>query len=260
MKIYNMICSLATSLLVLSSCSKSKNDFYYKDEVLPVSINGYNGGDVPLELKLDTFLFEYSANAPFDQTMGYSFTGQQDKVNLQITEQGTGKLVMEKVFKRDNGPVKISFLYLDGKAGDMPERPAVEQGKIKVKYMFRPILTQYKEPVDIVLGKYYMTPKVFEEITRLKNVKPNEMSESVSLATFSTAGQLYNGQKTAVLFRAYIYKAGTNEFYTAGTDYSWHATLSTAPVPSPSSTSAKVYIFSESDDDNSIRFTKNLEL
>ncbi|MBO9728562.1 MAG: hypothetical protein J7623_07995 [Chitinophaga sp.] len=260
MKILSMICSLAAGLLVLSSCSKGKNDFYYKADVLPVSIKGYNGGNSPLELKMDTFRFEYSANAPFDQTLGYSFTGQQDKVNLLITEKETGKLVMEKVFKRDSGPVKINFLYLDGQAGDMPERPVAEEGKIKVKYMFRPTLTQYKEPVDIALVKYYLTPKVFEEITRLKNVKPNEMSETVSLSTFSTTGQQYNGQPTAVLFRAYIYKAGTNEFYTTGTDYSWNATLSTAPLPPASSASAKVYIFSESAAGNSIRFIKNLEL
>jgi len=260
MKILFVICTLATSLLLLASCSKGKDDFFYKDAVLPVTIRGYNASNEALEVKLDTFRFEYSPNAIFDQTMGYSFTGQEDSIQLRITEKGNGKLVMERMLKRGAGPVSIRFLYMNGEPGNMPELPVAEAGKIKIKYMFRPILTNYSEPVDIALVKYYLTPRVFEEIVRLKNVKPYEMSEPVSLSTFSTVGQQYNGQNTPVLFRAYIYKAGTNEFYTNGTAYSWHATQSTAPLPPTTSTAARVYIFSESELNNSIRFTKNLEL
>ncbi|MBS0028314.1 hypothetical protein ACTJJ0_05370 [Chitinophaga sp. 22321] len=260
MKILSIICTLAISLLLLASCGKGKDDFFYKDAMLPVTIRGYNASNEALEVKLDTFRFEYAPNAIFDQTLGYSFTGPEDSIQLRITEKDNGKLVMEKMLKRDAGPVRISFLYMNGKPGDMPELPVAEAGKIKIKYMFRPILTNYNEPVDIVLGKYYLTPKVFEEIVRLKNVKPYEMSEPVSLSTFSTVGQQYNGQNTPVLFRAYIYKAGTNEFYTSGTAYTWHAARSTAPLPPTTGTAAKVYIFSESDLDNTIIFTKNLEL
>lgn len=260
MKILYTIYTLATALLLLSSCSKGKEDFYYKENVLPVTVKGFNGSNEQLEVKLDTFKFVYAANAPFDQTMAYSFTGSQENVKLSITEQGTGKQVLERTLTKNDGLVKIAFLYLDGKPGDLPEVPAVEAGKIKIKYLFRPTLTNYSGPVDIALVKYYSIPKVFEEIGRLKNVKPNEMSEPISISTFPTAGQQYNGQNTPVLFRAYIYKAGTNQFYTEGTAYTWHATSSIAPLPPASAASSRVYVFSESVLGNSIRFTKNLEL
>jgi hypothetical protein len=260
MKFLYTIYALATCLLVLSSCSKGGEAFYYKEEVLPVTLKGYNGSNELLSVTLDTFRFEYMANAPFDQTMAYSFTGPQENIKLRIAEQTSGKLVLEKTLNKNDGLAKISFLYLDGKVGELPQVPAVEAEKIKIKYLFRPTLTNYSEPVDIALIKYYSIPKVFEEIGRLKNVKPNEISEAISISTFSTTGQQYNGQNTPVLFRAYIYKAGTNQFYTNGTAYTWHATSSTAPLPSPSVTAARVFIFSESSLGNSIRFTKNLEL
>lgn len=261
MKILYIICTLAAGLLLLGSCSKGKEEFFYKEDVVPVMIKGYNGSDNYLEVKLDTFRVDYSPNQPLNETLAWSFTGSQDNVMLRISEKGTRKLVLEQTLKRNDGLVKIGFLYLDGKRSDLPEPPAKEDGKVKMKFLFRPILTSYSEPVDIALVKYYSTPKVFEEITRLKNVQPNEVSEAISISSFSTDGQQYNGQNTPVLFRAYIYKAGTNQFYTEGTNYTWHATSSKVPLPSPSLTSAGVYVFSESVlVGNSIRFTKNLEL
>jgi hypothetical protein len=260
MKFLHTIYALATCLLVLGSCSKGGEEFYYKEEVLPITLKGYNGSDDELVVKLDTFRVEYPANKPFDQTMAYSFTGNQESVKLSITEKATEKLVLEKTLKKNDGLTRISFLYLDGKSGELPQVPAIEDGKIKIRYLFRPTLTNYSGPVDIALVKYYFVPKVPEEIGRIKNVKPNEISEPISISTFSTTGQQYNGQNTPVLFRAYIYKAGTNQFYTEGSEYTWHATSSIAPLPSPSVTFSGVYIFSESSLDNSIRFTKNLEL
>jgi hypothetical protein len=260
MKISYTIYIWALGLLLLASCSKGRNDFYYKENVVPVTIKGYNGSDEYLEVKLDTFRFDYSPNQPFDATMAWSFTGNQDHVTLSISEKGTGKPVLEKILRRSDGLVRIGFLYLDGKRTELPEPPAITEGKITIKYLFRPTLTHYCEPVDVALVKYYSVPKVFEEIGRLKNVKPNELSEPISISTFPTAGQQYNGQNTPVLFRAYIYKAGTNEFYTEGTGYTWHPTSSIAPLPPAPATAARVYVFSESVLGNSIRFTKNLEL
>ncbi|MGO4292190.1 hypothetical protein [Chitinophaga sp. RAB17] len=259
MKILYTICALVAGMLVLSSCSK-KDDFYYKENVVTVKLKGYNGSDEYLDVKLDTFSFVYYPNSAVNETMPYSFTGSQESVKLRITEQGTGKLVLEKILKKNDGLVKIGLLYLDGKAADLPQVPAIEEGKIKIRYIFRPIQTNYSEPVDIALVKYYFTPKVSEEIGRIKNVKPNELSEPISISTFSTSGQVYNGQKTPVLFRAYIYKAGTNEFYTDGTAYTWNTISSAVPLPSPSATAARVYIFSEEASDDIMGFTKNLEL
>ncbi|EDM37749.1 hypothetical protein PBAL39_15029 [Pedobacter sp. BAL39] len=250
-----------TFLMLVAACNKGEDDFLYKGDMLPVTIKGYNGGTEALEVKIDTFKFNFDLpTGSFNLSEAYIFPDGRNSVKISIKEKGTGKLVLEKELNKSEGAATIRFMYMDGKVGDMPEIPAVEADKIKITYMFKPTVTGYTEPVDIVLGKYYFTPKVFEEITRIKNVKPNEFADPVTLSTFSTASQPYNGQNTSVLFLVYIYKAGTNEFYTEGTGYTWHVTSSTAPKPAASVASSKLYIFSESTVGNSIRFTKNLEL
>ncbi|MGN7820559.1 hypothetical protein ACTJJB_10525 [Chitinophaga sp. 22536] len=257
-KIFTLLAGVV--LLTTAACNK-KADFLFKGGMLPVTIKGYNGGSEDLEVKVDTFKFKYNLNSGnFNQSEAYTFPDNQHTVKLTISGKETGKIILEKELKKDEGPAVISFFYMNGQVMNMPQKQPKEDGKIKISYLFTPTLTHYSEPVDIVLGKYYFTPKVFEEITRIKNVKPNEFSETVTLSTFSTTGQQYNGQNTAVLFKAYIYKAGTNEFYTQGTVYSWHPTSSSAPTPAASSPSSTIYIFSESETGNSIRFNKNLEL
>ena len=249
-------------LLILAACNKGKDDFLYKETIAPVMLKGYNSSNETLEIKLDTFKINYplSPNSAFDLIDAYTFYGNTNKVKLSLTETGTGKVVLEKEIKRGDGPTNLKFLYLNGKVNDLPEKPLVEQGKIKISYLFMPTLTNYTAPVDIVLIKYYFTPKAFEEIIRIKNVKPYECSEPVTISSFPTSGQEYNGQPTSVLFKAYIYKAGTNEFYTEGTGYTWHATSSSAPTPPASVASSNLYIFNESTAGNSIRFTKLFEL
>lgn len=259
MKIRNIL--YGASLLLLAACNKDGNEFIYKGDILPFTIKGYNGSVEALTVKADTFTLPGPiSSGTFSRTAAYTLPANRNSVKVTVTETGTEKLVLERELKKEDGPATISFFYMDGIVKDMPVVPPVEEGKVKITYMFKPTLTGYSEPVDIVLIKYYFTPKVFEELARLKNVKPNEFSETVTIPTFSTATQPYNGQNTAVLFRAYIYKAGTNEFYTEGTGYTWHATSSAAPTPAASVASSKLYIFSESEIGNSIRFTKNLEL
>lgn len=248
-------------LLLMSACNKGQYDFLYEGDMLPITINGYNGSTESLEIKVDTFALKYDLpRGTFNQADAYTFPAGRNSVKVTIKEKGTGKLVLEKEVKKEDGPATIRFMYMDGKVSNMPELPAVEPGKLKITYLFKPTLTGYSQPVDIALMKYYFTPKVAEEITRIRNVKPNEFSEVVTLPTFSTASQPYNGQNTSVLFLVYIYKAGTNEFYTEGTGYTWHATSSTAPKPAASTAASKLYIFSESQAANSIRFIKDLEL
>ncbi len=257
-KIFTLIAG--AFLLAITACHK-KDEFFYEGGMMPITVKGYNGGSEDLEVKVDTFTFKnYLNNGSFNQSEAYTFPGGQRTVKLTIAGRETGKPVLEKELKREDGPATISFFYMNGQVMNMPEKQAQEEGKIKLSYMFMPTLTHYSGPVDIVLGKYYFTPKVFEEITRIKNVKPYEFSETVTISTFPTTGQQYNGQNTPVLFKAYIYKAGTNEYYTQGTVYTWHPTSSSAPTPSAPNPSSSIYIFSESEAGNSIRFTKNLEL
>lgn len=252
---------LAGVFLILTACNKNKDDFFYDIDMLPITVKGYNGSNESLKVSVDTFKFKGDLdNGTFDLTEAYTFSENQHSLNLKITGKETGKLLLEKTIKKGDGPVTISFFYMNGQVGDMPVKPAVEEGKIKLTYMFMPTVTNYSQPVDIVLGKYYFIPKVFEEVARIKNVKPNEFSVPITFPTFSTAGQQYNGQPTPVLFKAYIYKAGTNEFYTKGTEYTWHPTSSAAPTPAASRSSSKLYIFSEIPEENSMRFTTNLEL
>lgn len=249
-----------TFLTTLLACNKKEQDFLYEDNMLAVTVKGYNGSDETLTVKLDTFEVTTASPGKFDATKGCVIPVNKPALNLNITETGTGKTVMSKALKKEDSPATIEFFYFNGQVSKMPEIPAFEDGKIKISYLFTPTVTKYAEPVDIVLGKYYFTPKVFEEITRIKNVKPNEFSSPVSISTFSTTGQVYNGQPTAVLFLVYIYKAGTNEFYTEGSAYTWHATATTAPKPAASTASSRVYIFEEAPVGNSMRFTKKLEL
>ncbi|MCD0488294.1 hypothetical protein LPB86_08640 [Pedobacter sp. MC2016-14] len=263
MKLTNIFYSILMGafLLLLAACDKGKDDFLYKGDMLPITIKGYNGSSGNLEIKVDTIKFKSEfPRGSSNLSDAYTFQANENSVKVTVTEKATGKLVLEKEIKKEDGPATISFFYLDGKVSDMPEIPAVEPGKLKISYMFKPTLTGYSQPVDIALIKYYFTPKVAEEITRIRNVKPNEFSELITIPTFSTASQPYNGQNTSVLFLVYIYKAGTNEFYTEGTGYTWHVTSSTAPKPAASAAASKLYIFSESQAANSIRFIKDLEL
>jgi len=264
MKTTNIFHTILTGifLLILAACNKGKDDFLFKGDMVPVLLKGYNGSNEALEIKLDTFKIKYpvSPNSSFELIDAYTFHGNTSKIKLAITEAGTGKVVLEKEIKKGDRPIPIRFFYINGKVNYLPEKPTVEAGKIKISYLFMPTLTNYTAPVDIVLIKYYFTPKVFEEIVRIKNVKPYEFSEPVTISTFSTATQEYNGQPTPIMFKAYIYKAGTNEFYTTGMEYTWHATSSSAPTPPASVASSNLYIFNESTVGSSIRFTKLFEL
>ncbi|WP_202182937.1 hypothetical protein [Chitinophaga solisilvae] len=261
MKTTNILSTIlsAVLLLALAACSKNEEDYYYKQKMLAVSLKGYNGSGDVLDVTLDTCKYELQ-NGAFLLNQGYLFPDNQQSVKLKITERNTSKAVMEKVINREDVHTTINFLYLNGKVSDMPVKPDVEDKKLKLIYMFMPTVTNYTEPVDIVLGKYFVTPKVFEEITRIKNVKPYTFTEPVTLATFPTANQQYNGQPTAVQFNIYVYKAGTNEFYTEGTEYTSSPISSSAPKPPAATATSKLYIFSESAAGQTMRFNKTVEL
>lgn len=257
MKTATLIFALIASLLTLSSCKKD-GEIQDTRKVLAVSFSILNVGSTPLEAMIDTFRIEIPTGR-FDLTRAFPLPGTQRSMKLSITEKETGKPVIEKELKKEDGRADISFFYMNGEMGKVPEVPPVEDGKIKIIYMFRPVKTNYAEPVDIALGKYYLAPKVFEEITRIKNVKANEFTEPVTISTFPIAGQQYNGQPSAISFQVYIYKAGTNELYTQGTGYTWSPTGSTAPKPSSLKASSKLYIFSEAPT-SFMAFAKNFEI
>lgn len=249
-----------TFLATLLACNKKEADFLYEDKMLAVTVKGYNASNENLEVKLDTFKVTTVAPGKFNNTAGCIFPANQPALTLSITEIGTGKVILNKELKKEDNPATFEFFYFNGQVSKMPEVPAVEAGKIKISYMFMPTLTGYTESVDIVLGKYYFTPKVFEEITRIKNVKPNELSAPVTISTFPTTGQKYNGLPTPVLFVVYLYKAGTNDFYTNGSEYLYHPTSSSAPKPASTDATSKVYIFEETTIGDYIGFAKKLEL
>lgn len=253
--------SIMLFLLAAAGCSKNNNDFFYKGNMVPVTVKGFNASEEELLVKLDTFKYKdgLKPGKVFDQTQAYTFLGDDKPITLKVTEKSSEKVVLEKQVKKGDGPTTINFFYMDGKVSDMPQPLPIEEGKIKISYLFKPLLTKYKEPVDIAFIKYYFFPKVSEEIVRLKNVKPNEFSETVTIPTFPSSG-LYNGKKTPILFRAYIYKAGTNDFYTDGTAYTWNTISSTAPTPDSPTASSKAYIFFDYANDTDITFQTLLEL
>ncbi|QEC42091.1 hypothetical protein [Pseudobacter ginsenosidimutans] len=255
------ITGLWIAILLLAACNKGENNFFYKEELFPVAFKGYNGSNERLIIKLDTFTspLMLSANTSFNSSTSFSFYGNQKTVKLSVTEENTGKSVLEKELKKEDGQAIFSFFYLDGRIGDMPEKAAIEAEKIRIIYMFIPSVTQYSEPVDIVFGKYYVTPQVFEEKARLNNLKPYEFSEPATIPTFSVARQEYNGVMTSALFSVRIYKTGTNIPYIDGTEYTWNALNSTAPKPASSNASSKLYIFSEQPVGNAMRFFTRFE-
>lgn len=251
---------LGMAAFLLVACNKGNDNFLYNEQVLPISIRGYNATTEELTVKVDTFNARQTIGAgSFALTEGFIFKGNQQAVKLSIGEKSTGKLVLEKELKKSDSAVNLSFLYMEGKVSDMPEKPAIENEKISLIYMFVPDVTKYSEPVDFVIGKYFVTPKVFEEVTRIKNVKPNTFSEAATFSTFSTARQDYNGVMTSVLFQVRIYKTGTNIPYTDGTAYTWNETSSTAPKPAASAASSKLYIFSEAPSGTFMRFFTRLD-
>ncbi|MGN6416232.1 MAG: hypothetical protein ACTHMC_01985 [Pseudobacter sp.] len=258
MKHYKLIPAfLSTAIMLLSACNKGMNDYFYKTDNLAIALKGYNGSTEALEIRLDTSRYphELAASNPFQLSSAYTFyDNQKNSVRLSVTEKSSGKLVLEKELKKEDGPAQVNFLYMDGKVSAWPDKPVTEPEKIKIMYMFIPQITNYSEPVDICFGKYFATPQVFEEITRIKSLKPYEFSEPAVFPTFSTARQEYNGVMTTVSFVVRIFKAGTNIPYIDGTEYTWHPINSTAPKPPAGTASSKMYIFNEQLSGNIMRF------
>lgn len=252
---------LSIAAFTLAACNKNNDNFLYIDQVFPISIKGYNATKEVLAVKVDTISSPRIAlgESSFNLAEAYTFRGEQRTIKVNVSEKSTGKLVLEKEFKKEDGAASLSFLYMDGLVSDMPEKPEVINEKISLIYMFVPDVTKYSEPVDFVIGKYYATPKVFEEITRLKNVQPNEFSEAATISTFSTARQEYNGVLTTVSFQVRIYKTGTNTPYIDGTSYTWNDLSTTAPKPAASAASSKLYIFSEAPSGTLMRFNTRLD-
>ncbi|QJB33666.1 hypothetical protein HF324_20945 [Chitinophaga oryzae] len=245
---------------VLAACNKDNDNLLYKKQVLPIVISGYNATQEALTVKVDTFyLSTRLGGGSFKQGSAFTFGEHQHTVKVSITEESSGKLVLEKEFTKQDSVAAFNFLYMDGKASNMPEKPAVEKEKISLVYMFIPNITQYSEPVDFVIGKYFVVPKVFEEVTRIKNVKPNEFSPPATFSTFLTGRQEYNGVITSVSFQVRIYKTGTNTPYVDGTAYTWNDISTSAPKPAASVAASKLYIFSEAPSGNLMRFFTRLD-
>lgn len=247
--------------VLLVACSKDNNNFIYTENAFPIMIKGYNATKEVLTIKVDTINSQQLllGEGAFEKSESFTFKGDQRTAKLAISEQSTGKIIVEKQIKREDGEASLSFLYMDGKVSDMPEKPAVAEEKISLIYMFVPGITNYSEPVDFAIGKYFVTPKVFEEVARLKNVKPNEFSPTATISTFSTARQDYNGVMTSVSFQVRIYKAGTTIPYVDGTTYTWNDLSTTAPKPAASAAASKIYIFSESPSGSLMRFATRLD-
>ncbi|ULT25669.1 hypothetical protein KUH03_01270 [Sphingobacterium sp. E70] len=174
----------------------------------------------------------------------------------------TDKILLEREIKATDTATEtnLNLIYMNGKVGDFPVIPAPVEGNVQLIYMFQSNMLNYREPVDIVFKKYYFIPKVFEEVIRIKKLKPNEFSQPISFAPFPLGVQEYNGQKTPVLFRAHIYKAGTDIPYTVGTSFQFDPLISVAPTPSPTKAASKLFIINEAPVNNMIQFNKVLEL
>jgi hypothetical protein len=252
---------LGMAAILLAACTKNNDNYFYNDQLFPLTIKGYNGSGEQLIVKIDTNTLPLPINAQssFSIAQSFLFKGEQQTLKLHVSEKSTGKVVLEKEFKKEDSIAYLNILYMDGKVSNMPEKPAIANDKISLIYMFIPNVTNYSQPVDFAIGKYYATPAVFEELARIKNVKPNEFTEAVTIPTFSVARQEYNGVLTNVSFHVRIFKAGTNTPYTDGSSYVWNNLTSTAPKPAASTASSKLYIFSELPSGTQMRFNTRLD-
>jgi len=235
-------------LFTLLSCNKGGDDLLYSSNVHMVNLSGYNNSEEELILQLDTFAA--TVTPPFS------------RIEFGAKSKATDKILLQREIKASDTTLEtnLNVIYMDGKVADFPAVPAPVEGKVQLIYMLQSNILNYREPVDIVFGKFYFTPKVFEEVIRIKNLKPNEFSKPIAFDPFPLGIQDYNGQKTSVLFRAYIYKAGTDIPYSEGSSYTFNQLTSGAPVPSPTTSISKLFIINEAPLNNTMRFNKVLEL
>lgn len=251
-------------LFTLLSCNKGGDDLLYSSNVHMVNLSGYNNSEEELILQLDTFAA--TVTPPFSRIefgAKYNFNAiSKSSLKFIMKSKATDKILLQREIKASDITLEtnLNVIYMDGKVADFPAVPAPVEGKVQLIYMLQSNILNYREPVDIVFGKFYFTPKVFEEVIRIKNLKPNEFSKPIAFDPFPLGIQDYNGQKTSVLFRAYIYKAGTDIPYSEGSSYTFNQLTSGAPVPSPTTSISKLFIINEAPLNNTMRLNKVLEL
>ncbi|WP_146191013.1 hypothetical protein [Sphingobacterium athyrii] len=267
MKTKIILSATAISLFLLFtflSCNKGGDELLYHSNIHLINLSGYNNSNEELILQLDTFsptVTPAFSKIAFGATYNFNDPGKQH-LKFTMKSKATDKILLEREIRANETTVEtnLNVIYMNGKVGDFPAIPELVEGKVQLIYMFQSNILNYREPVDIVFKKYYFLPKVFEEVIRIKNLKPNEFSQPISFTPFPLGVQDYNGQKTPVLFRAHIYKAGTDIPYTAGTSYEFNPLTSVAPVPSPTKAASKLFIINEAPVNNIIQFNKVLEL
>lgn len=267
MNIKNILTATAIScflLIALLSCNKGGDQLLYHSNIHLFNLSGYNNSNEELTLQLDTFpptVTPAFGKIAFGATYNFNDPKKQS-LKFTMKSKASDKILLEREIRATDteAETNLNLIYMDGKVGDFPVIPAPEEGKVQLIYMFQSNILNYREPVDIVFKKYYFIPKVFEEVVRIKNLKPNEFSQPISFSPFPLGIQDYNGQKTPVLFRAHIYKAGTDIPYNAGTSYEFNPLTSVAPTPSPVKASSKLLIINEAPVNNMIQFNKVLEL
>lgn len=265
MKILNTISPVFLQLIasILSfyflSCKSDDGELLYDNNLTPVILNGYNVSNDNLTVKFDTkTLGNIDPNAKFAVRRLFTFDNLSDVSKLTILNQKNNEIILEKIIPNKEPKITYNFFYLDGKFQDIPQKSDITPGKIKLKYLFRPLLTNTNKPLDIVFGKFYFTSKKFVELKRYSNLKPYELSEDITLDTLGNF-EVYNGIRQIVQLKAYLYHAGTSEFYTKENGFNWPP-ATTIPVPSINVVSSKLYIFSEKPTGENISFNKNLEL
>jgi hypothetical protein len=245
-------------LLVMAACNKGENDFVHQSGAAVLNLTGHNGSTQQLVVKIDTVEFtDYimRANAKIAQSHPYLLKNKTE-VSYSITEQSTGKLLLEGKLRK--GEIKnINMIYLLGKVIDnMPALPAVEEGKVKMYYMFVPTVTNYTGLVDIEAVRIDNISGAIEKIGRINNVKPFEFSsEPLIFSTFKTGIQEVNGVRQAWNLYLRIYKAGTSEYYTNGTGYTWHENSSNPGKAAAATASSTLYIVGEAPSGTQMRFS-----
>ena len=92
----------ASLLLLLGACKKNDGNLLDNRNALPVTFSILNVSTVPLEATIDTTKIDIPVGR-FDLNNAYPFPDNKNSLKLTITEKGTGKLVIEKDLKKDDG-------------------------------------------------------------------------------------------------------------------------------------------------------------
>ncbi len=170
--------SLATALLLIgfpflfSACNK---DDIEVERAMHILINGYNGGDHPLQIAIDTTVFDHKNGAFIIQpqsnihfTTAYSYKIPKKRL-VTLTDTETKKVVYSAELPENTIRVNFNYVYFDGKVQEV-KPPAADPNVNKLGFFIYDKSIDF--PIDISLQRVNATTGDVRKEYIAKNVLP----------------------------------------------------------------------------------------